>query len=618
MRKGLLLAAVLAALALVWPAAALADEKVLVSTVEDMAAEVIALFPRAEGRVTSAEGGAVSLDIGSGAGLKPGMEVFLFREGRPIIHPVTKAVLGSTEEKLGSAVLTGVEDGFSEGRIDSLLVTRIVPGDTARLSTEPVALRVRVEGSGYDAVLFDRLLRELRASNRFEISVPEQTGGDGAPDEKEGAGTEAGRAAYVLGFSTSPSPEERKMVAGLTLVSAGGDRLLDIARSVDATPEVYDETLMDYPLVRGDYRDFYIIEELPFRGRHMAVGNVAGDSGKEVVVSDGQGIAVYRFEGRILREVWREEPYIKNNHLSVECADMNGNGLDEIYVTNFDGDALSSYVVEYTEGGFKRICAPVGLFFRVLDVPGRGRMLITTTKGSASPYSGIIYEYSWNDGALVKGEKVNLPDRIKDPYGFVLVDLVSEKKKDEGGDDDGKGPFDGLEVVWVDDSDYLQVLDMDGKRLWKSGEHYGGYDNYFELDKRSLALPTVDPRGKVKGRLIVREDEAGRKTVVLTRNVPMTYVTERFKGYSNADIFALFWNGTEMEADWSIRNIDGYIADIYMGEVAGQGRDEILVLVEPTMKILKKSKSLPLGSVGSVGNVTADRSSLLVYKVPMR
>ncbi len=618
MRKSVFIACAVAALALVFPAGMRAGGQADVPTVEDMAGEAIALFPRAEGHVTSAEVDNVVLDIGSDAGLKPGMEVFLFRAGRPIIHPVTKAVLGSSEEVLGSMVLTAVNEGSSEGRIKELSVTMIVPGDIARLSTEPVPLRVETVGPDYDAVLFDRLLRELRASNRFEISMPESAGGEKTPGEKEGSGPYADGAGCVLRFASSPAQESNKMVVGLKLTGADGQTLLDISDAVDATPEVYDETLMDYPLVRGDYRDFYITEDLPFRGKHMAAGNVIGDSGKEVVISDGHGIVVYSFQDRMLRELWREDAPVSNKNLCVECADINGNGLDEIYVTNFDGDKASSYVVEYTDGLFKRICGPVGLLFRVLEVPGLGDTLITTTTGSASPYSGLIYQYSWKDGDLVRGERLELPDQIKDPYGFALVDLVPEKKDDEKHEKEDKGPFAGLEVVWVDDADFLEVLDMDGETLWESDEHYGGYDNYFETDPRSLALPATDPRGKVKGRLIVREDADGKKTVVLTRNVPMTYLTERFKGYSESDIFSLSWNGKEMETDWSIRNVDGYIADIYIGEVVREGRDEILVLLEPTMKILKKSKSLPLGSVASLGNITADKSRLLVYKIPVR
>jgi len=601
------------------PRPALSAENQDKRTIEQMASEVVALFPRAEGKVTGSGDTEVVLDIGSEDGLKTGMTVFLFRPGRPIIHPVTKVVLGNTEESLGSAELTSVEPKKATGVIRELKVTRIVPGDIARLSTEPARIIVSADGPNYDTVLFDRLMRTIRESRRFDVAATIQRPQTDPPGKDEAAALASEEnASYLLCFSSVPSTEKASMDIHLKLYRADGDPALDIAGPVDATPEVYDEKTMDYALVREDYRDFFITEDLPFRGKHMALGNVCGDGSPEVVASDGVGLVVYSFKDRILRELWRDPGANSNTILSIECADLNGNGLDEIYVTNFSDGAAKSWVVEYVDGGFRTVYGPAGLFFRVLDVPGRGRMLITTTKGADSPYSGILYEYAWKDGRLVRGQELDLPSKIKDPYGFVLLDLVPDKEEGKSGSEAKKGPFDGLEIVWVDDSDYVQVLNMDGDRLWKSPERYGGYDNYFEVDRRTLAMPNVDPRGKVKGRLIVREDPAGQKVVVLTRNVPLTYMINRLKGYSTSDIFGLYWDGTKMETAWGIRNIEGYIADIGIGEVVKEGREDIVVLVEPTFKIEKKSKTLPLGSVGSITNIIADKSSLRVYKVPLR
>jgi FG-GAP-like repeat len=589
------------------------------NTIERMASEIVALFPRAEGKVTGSDDKDVELDIGSDDGLKPGMTVFLFRPGKPIIHPVTKVVLGNTEESLGSIELTSVDAKKAAGVIKELKVTRIIPGDIARLSTEPARILVSADGPSYDTVLFDRLMRTLRESRRFDVAATIQRPGAEPPGKDEASKIAAGeKASYLLCFSSAPSTEKTSTDVHLKLFGADGETALDVSEAVDATPEVYDEKTMDYALVREDYRDFFITEDLPFRGKHMAIGNVCGDGAPEVVVSDGVNLVVYSFNDRILRELWRDPGRNSNSILSVECADLNGNGLDEIYVTNYSEGEVRSWVVEYVDGAFKTICGPVGLFFRVLDVPGRGKMLITTTKGSDSPYSGIICEYKWKDGQLVKGEELDLPSKIKDPYGFVLVDLIPDKVDGKAGKEAKKGPFDGLEIVWVDDSDYVQVLNMDGDRLWKSPERYGGYDNFFEVDNRDLALPNVDPRGKVKGRLIVREDPSGQKVVVLTENVPVTHLINRIKGYTTSDIFGLYWDGTKMDTAWGIRNIDGYIADIEIGEVVKKGREDIMVLVDPTFKIEKKSKTLPVGSIGSITNLVSDKSSLRVYKVPLR
>jgi hypothetical protein len=95
-------------------------------------------------------------------------------------------------------------------------------------------------------------------------------------------------------------------------------------------------------------------------------------------------------------------------------------------------------------------------------------------------------------------------------------------------------------------------------------------------------------------------------------------VLRRVKLYSGAEIYSLAWNGSAMETRWSIKNIEGYLADIYLGDVSNKGREEIAIITDPTFKYVKSSKALPLGSASSLGNIVADTASLLIYKVPQR
>lgn len=613
---------VLAVAALFCPAGSCAEEAAAVISVEGVVKEAASLFPRAEGAVTeSGDDGRIKVNIGSADGIKPGMDVFLFRGGRPIIHPVTKAVLGNTEEPLGRMAVDDVSEHGASGKLTELLVTRIVPGDIARLSTKLANLLVVTETANIDPAVLDRLLVELRGSGRFNLMGPDElssgTRMDGglARDMAVKAGADD-----VITLSTKPAGKKDKLAVAMRLYNSGGDVILDRAGEVDVTPEVYSESVMDFPLVRGDYRDYFVREELPYRGKHMAAGDMMGEGGTEVVVSDEKVLVVYRFEDRILRELWRGgKSSPAERQLAVDCADLNENGRDEIYVTQMDGESVASFVMEFDGTTFKKIYGPTGLFFRVLDVPGQKSRLITGTKGHDTAYSGSVYEYAWKDGTLVKGERLPLPSKIKNPYGFALADIVPATDKGaEKAAASAASPYDGLEVVWVDDSDYIQVLGMDGKLIWKSDQRYGGYDTFFEKEQEGVIGPDSDPRGRVKGRLTVVNGPDGGYDIVLTKNIPVTYALKRFRGYTSAEIYSLFWNGKELEPRWSIKNIEGFISDIYVGGVIKQGRDEMLALVEPTMKIEKKSKKLPVGSMEGLANILAEKSSLMVFKVPQR
>jgi len=583
--------------------------------VETFADAVVSHFPRAEGHVTFAEDRKVRLDIGSDAGLMPGMTIYLFRPGKPIIHPVTKKVLGTREEPLGSMVLAEVKGKESEGELKELLVTRIIPGDVGRLSTARSKLLVALYGKDVNETVVTRMFSELDRSSRFDllerIEVTPTEGGLTAADAAGMAA--ANKSDDLLVIKTTPTKRQTRTNVDITLYASDGKVMEHREGLVDVTSEVYGENVMEHPLVRGEHRDFYHMQNIPYRGKFMAAGNIMGEGKTEVAISDGNKVIVYRIEQGTMRELWAEAGSDANQHLALDCADLDGDGKDEIYVTNFVGETFSSYVIAYDGTSFKTVYGPAPFCFRILDVPGAGKKLITSGVGSYAPYSGVLSEYRWERGTLVKAGVLELPGKIKDPYGFVLADLVPENDKKDG------DPFMNLEIVWVDDSDYIQILDMKGKRLWKSKDHYGGYDSFFELDKRKFTLPNVDNRGKVKGKLTVMDGPEGGKEIILTKNIPMTYVTRRFRGYSGAEVYALAWDGKEMSPAWSIKNIDGFAADIYVGDVTNSGRQGVALLMDPTYKLDKAGrKKMPIGNVGALKNIISDNSTLLVYKMPQR
>jgi hypothetical protein len=587
------------------------------STLEKMVEGVVMQFPRAEGPVTTSGDKAVRIGIGARRGIKVGNTIYFTRKGGPILHPVTKVVLGSKDIELGVGVVTEVTEQDALVEITELYATQVAEGDIARLPTTRARLLVAVVGKEYNELALDGVLDELRKSNRFSITGPSEVNPARLADDgfMKGLASDADTG-HILLVSTEPTMGQGMTEARIRLMSADGSILYDATDTVAVTYEVFDERLMGVPLVRGERRDFFRMDDLPYRGVHMASGDVTGDDLQEIVVTDGKDVRVYRYTDGILRLLWTNQGSNGDSHLNIDVADMNGNGFDEIYVTNFQRGRMASFVIEYDGEKYIKTFGPSQLLFRVLEMPDGKKRLLTTTMGANSPYSGIINEYAWKDGELTKTGPAGLPDAIRDPYGFVIADIVPEKDKlvqEEG------GAAAEPEIVFIDDYDYLQILDIDGgERIWKSAERFGGYDNFFETDKAGNILPNTDPRGKVKGSLIVREGPDGKPIVILTKNIPMTYVTQRFRGYSGAEMHALGWEGGRMGEVWSIRPIDGYLSDIVVGQVLDERRTDILILTEPTFKLKKSGGTLPIHSVSSVSDLFEDSSTLMFYKIPLR
>jgi hypothetical protein len=578
-------------------------------TVDRMAGVVLKHFPRAEGKVVNADEKTITVDIGAANGLTVGTVVYLFRPGKPIFHPVTKEILGYRETALGSFVVKELKDKEATGELKELLVTQIIPGDLARLSTEKTKLIFAPAGGDVNELVQDRLLNILRDSGRFEmLGIEELPKGAG---KKEIAGLAKDKGAEeVVTLSTSPTKRQDRTTVDIKLYASDGSVVESLSSLVDSTNDVYKEKEMDIPLVTAERRDFYHMDELPYRAKHFAAGNIMGDGRTELAISTGSRIIIYRLEKGVLSELWREADALPAEHLDVECADIDGDGKDEVYVTAYGEGKAASYVIKYDGSNFKRVFGPEPVLFRVLDMPDGKKKLLTTTVGMDAPYSGMIYDTVWKDGRPVRQGAFSLPYKIKDPYGFAIIEIAGKDKHGKK----IKVPA----YVWIDDGDYIQVLDSKGKKLWKSKERFGGYDNFFEVDEKKLAFPGADNRGKVKGRVIVRTGPEGGKEIIITKNIPMTNVIRRWHGYSGAEIYSMAWNGTGLEQLWNIKNIEGYLADICVGGVSNNGREEIAILTDPTFKIEHKSKTLPLGGAGSLKSFLEDRSKLLIYKVPQR
>jgi TolB-like protein len=77
-------------------------------------------LPVSEGIVLRATGKKVLLDLGKESRIKEGMRCILFKEGEPLVHPVTGKALGSPMVELGRAMILAVHEGYCEAEIQEV------------------------------------------------------------------------------------------------------------------------------------------------------------------------------------------------------------------------------------------------------------------------------------------------------------------------------------------------------------------------------------------------------------------------------------------------------------------------------------------------------------------
>jgi TolB-like protein len=301
----------------------------------------------------------------------------------------------------------------------------------------------------------------------------------------------------------------------------------------------------------------------------IGIGDVDRDGKNELVIMDNHNLYVFKYDGEKLTLFQKIETGFHNNFLTLDVADVNRNGHAEIIVTSVVEDDLRSFILEYEEGKFRKITDKAGWFFRVLDHPKDGPILIGQQMSGEGIPAGRIYKFVWKKKSFEKGDKMPFP-RGTTIFGLAMGNVRSKE---------------AMDIVMFDDSDRLKILSLDGKFSWNSGEKFGQTENSYETRKKKDEIyskfglsPTV--RVYIHGRIIIKDlhGDGLNEVIVSKPNVSMG-ISQKTRTFESGEVYSLFWNGKEIVVDWKTREIKGYIADYQIKDVDNDGEEELVVAV---------------------------------------
>jgi hypothetical protein len=593
-RAGILLAALIGACMGVTSAAA--QEAAYGSAAAEIAERIAATFPKVTGQVIGLEKERVLLDLGAKDNVIPGLELQVYREGQEFKHPYTGQVLGKLDRDVGRVRILEVQPNFSVAEvIQHAEGTMVQQGDRARVTSARVILALPnvdvsdVAGANTRSVTRD-LTNALIKTNRFEV-MPDQRIRAALAEEKLGA-TDQFTDPAVLQALWKRLRVTAVLLAKLSLLEKAvrwdvqvlstvrGDTITLASSEVKgAAPKMAstpgrsagsfagtDAPRIDQIALRS--------QEVPFKGRAMAVGEFTGDGTVKLAITDGQGVFIYDVERNGIKQVASIPGPTSDNVIALDAADINGNGVAEIFVTNYtDNAGLRSYVLEYQNGKYVKIWQDVRLHFRVMEGQGGGLQLYAQTSGDDRPFDGPVRRYTWQGNRYVPADVVPLPKAFPNLYGFTLADV------------DGDG---APEILILDSQDYLRVFDRSGGEIYRSSDHYGGTENLLQPDANRPGAQTrqgIDPRQILflQGRMFVQDIMGdGKKQLVVPRNTPSTGYVFYTRLYDKGKILGLSWDGVGMQPIWETREVPGYIADFALMDAEGSGNRKVVLLVVQT------------------------------------
>lgn len=518
-----------------------------------LADQVAALFPLVQTEVVEISGTQVTLASGRGQGMQAGVELVVYREGRELYHPTTKKLLGRTEETLGRVVVVQVAENYS---VATLIGSGggIQPGDKVRVSSGKARLTLVTLTSGPRSKLVEaatyELIQELDRTGRFQIAFGDQvaawvTQEKIPPDEfMKGKGvreaterlklphilvlhftTVQGKAfvdsrffsaaleapllqnAFFVPASIKPLPTQQFSAGpGGAPVKSERRSLLTRLLSGDWEPNSYSAGAASIP-IRS-------VATFPFMVVSMDVAVGPQDKIPRIVITDGYRVFVYRLNNQVLEAEWTYDKRMVGRVMSVQFADLNGDGVLDVVVNRQDAKAgAQAYILTYRDGRATVIADEIPLLLLAVDENGDGvnRGLWAQNYSPQSFWTkGTATRYVLKGDKLVAGGRVIVHDTFR-PTGAVLSNIAGKDRV----------------LAFVDDQNRLKIT-SNGQELWRSLTVVGGglaqgqlqipmlqtiVDKFFKWEPNPVSVD-LDGDGVQEIVVPVNEDDAGRMAIV--------------------------------------------------------------------------------------------------------
>lgn len=244
--------------------------------------------------------------------------------------------------------------------------------------------------------------------------------------------------------------------------------------------------------------------------------------------------------------------------IGVDVADMDHNGIPEIYVSILNGGLAFSQVYIPENKLLKKVGDKLPYLLRGIALEGKEKRIYAQKISADGVLSGDIYELAKNGDNFTAKNPLKLP-LFANLYNFNR--FVDPK---------GKRFF----VVSHPDG-YLLVYSHDKKQLWKSRDKFGGSETLVCNSKAVDASSPIVSACKFSPpqRLLV----ASGGEVIVSRNTGMT-VNGAIRNYSKNNVVKLVWNGTALEEKQRTEQSQNYLADFSYED---RSRQLMLLEVEP-------------------------------------
>jgi hypothetical protein len=281
----------------------------------------------------------------------------------------------------------------------------------------------------------------------------------------------------------------------------------------------------------------------PLQGvyKSIALGRTLPSGEREFFVAGEQSI-LYLRKGSELKQIAEISVPVPAKVIAIDAADLDRDGIPEIYVSIVDRKTVSSRVYKPTSTGLELIVGNQPWLFRASGLDLKNKTVFAQAMGSGGDYINGVAELSMTGNSFKTGLVLNLPKpgNIYNSASF----------RDASGAD---------RLAIVDEDGYLIIYSIDGTELGKSSDKFGGSESYINFESIAQSRNKIDKyrRNFLEQRITALSDG----TLILPKNSDSTMSIGNNRSYNKHSIFGLQWGGSVVMESWHTRVTSSYLAD---------------------------------------------------------
>ncbi len=367
-------------------------------------------------------------------------------------------------------------------------------------------------------------------------------------------------AVQVRAFEQGDSAEDMLMVVGklAKTLSTGIDKIYRKSAQLTNSPAhlitkplalVDQKTALSSNIIRAEATmnrlgGVWISQKLGGEMTGIALGRKLGDNNREIFITGSRSFQYYLLGSEMILQAEVILP-LGLKILGVDTADLDNNGISEIFLTLMDGDKLSSQIWIPEGKSLKKLSDELPYLFRAIAFQGKSRKIYAQQLGGEADYYGDLYEVTG------KGALIELKNPVKLPHGANILNVNMFRRDDKS-----------FSIV-INTDGYLLVYNEKGEKIWKSSEKYGGSEAFISIEDMQGMKTTGSPVRKVflEQRILVTRDGE----VIVPKNEG-SYNIGNSRSYTKNSLNAFSWNGVTLEEIWHTRLSQNYLVDYQLDE----------------------------------------------------